>query len=314
MFDRLGRLLKSLRGGPSRLDVIERRLRSLDGIESRLHSFEARLQAGEAGTSPPLIHLDAATGVLRGRVRHLAAQLDLLKSSLEVDAQLFDDFTEWKAAHPIPDRPLVSVCVATFDRANTLLTRCIPSVLAQTYSELELIVVGDGCTDHTAEAIATVRDARVRFVNLAERGRYPLDARRRWMVAGTEPMNKALSLVRGDLVTHLDDDDEYIPDRLEKLVGLARDEGSDIVWHPFWYQDEQGAWKLNEASDFALNDVTTSSVLYRSWFTRLPWRIEAHRVGEPGDWNRFRRMLYLGPVLHRHPEPLLRHYRESRPD
>jgi len=34
---------------------------------------------------------------------------------------------------------------------------------------------------------------------------------------------------------------------------------------------------------------------------------------EPGDWNRFRRLRYVGSVCRRFPEPLVRHYRERRP-
>ena len=70
-------------------------------------------------------------------------------------------------------------------------------------------MVGDCCTDDTAERISHIRDDRLRFVNLSERGRYPEEPYLRWMVAGTVPFNHALSLTRGQFVTHLDDDDEY---------------------------------------------------------------------------------------------------------
>ena len=48
---------------------------------------------------------------------------------------------------------------------------------------------------------------------------------------------------RGDYVTHLDDDDEYLPQRLEVLVQYARARGCDFVWHPFWYRrDDSPEW------------------------------------------------------------------------
>ena len=242
----------------------------------------------------------------------LAAQVDRFKSSLQVDPALHEELRLWKASHPIPERPLVSVCVATYDRKEILLSRCIPSVLAQTYAHLELIVVGDGCTDGTPEAVGRIADPRLRFVNLPQRGRYPGDPERRWMVAGTAPINHALSMARGDWVTHLDDDDEYLPERLETLVAFAREHACDVVWHPFHAEDEQGTWTVNEAREFAWTMVTTSSVFYRSWFTRILWDPEAHRLLEPGDWNRFRRIQYLDPVARRCPLPLLRHHRERR--
>lgn len=238
-------------------------------------------------------------------------QVDLVLCSLSVPEELIHEFHEWKARNPVPERPLVSVTVATYNRARLLTKRCIPSVLNQTYEGLELIVVGDGCFDETEEAVAKIQDPRLRFVNLPQRGSYPADdPARKWMVAGTSALNEGLSMARGDYITHLDDDDEYLPDRLEKLVGLAVEKGCDLVWHPFWYEDGEGRWRINKSLKFARERVTTSSVLYRSWFKKIAWDVKAHLLLEPGDWNRFRRIKYVGPVSVRYPEPLLRHYRE----
>src|SRR6266496_3474924 len=60
---------------------------------------------------------------------------------------------------PIGERPLVSVRVATFNRAELLVGRALPSVLNQTYDELEVVVVGDHCTDQTAERIEALGDS-----------------------------------------------------------------------------------------------------------------------------------------------------------
>jgi glycosyltransferase involved in cell wall biosynthesis len=131
------------------------------------------------------------------------------------------------------------------------------------------------------------------------------------MVAGTHAMNKALSLVRGDFVTHLDDDDEYVPGRIEKLVAFALDRTAELVWHPFWYEDAAGAWKIKKAPRFTFGQITTSSVFYCRALACIAWDLDAWRLREPGDWNRFRKMRYLRPVMRRFPEPLLRHYREG---
>lgn len=244
------------------------------------------------------------------RVRALRAELDALKSQLDVPKDLVREFESWRAAAEIPAHPLVSVCIATYNRAELLTERSIPSILAQTYPHLELIVVGDGCTDDTPERVARIKDSRLRFVNLEERGDYPADPVRRWMVAGTKAMNHALSLCQGDYITHLDDDDEHLPTRLEELVRFAIQERCDFVWHPFWFEVKRNRWALNRAQEFAFQQVTTSSVLYRSWFSRVTWNIRAHELNEPGDWNRFRRIRYIGPSTRRYPAPLLRHYRE----
>lgn len=254
--------------------------------------------------------LESNGAYLSARISHTWDQLDLLKSRLEIAPERFEAFQAARARQSIPQRPLVTVCVATYNRSRLLLQRCLKSLLRQTYRNFEVLVVGDGCTDDTADAVARLRDSRVRFVNLSERGIYPTDPTRRWMVAGTSPLNHALSLAAGDYVTHLDDDDEHLPDRLEKLTLFAAANDCDLIWHPFWTEDPDGSWRVIESPELRLGMVTTSSMFYRSWIKDVLWDVQAHLLAEPGDWNRMRRIKYLGAVALRYPEPLLRHFRE----
>ena len=62
----------------------------------------------------------------------------------------------------------VSVVMATYNRPRAL-RLAVASVRAQTFTDWELIVVGDACTDETAEVVAGFGDARIRFVNLPVR-------------------------------------------------------------------------------------------------------------------------------------------------
>lgn len=252
--------------------------------------------------------LDNRTRTTVRQIELLKEQLDLLKSSLDVPPELVEGFADWKVRSPVPERPLVSVVVATYNRAEALVERCIPSVLGQTYDNLELIVVGDGCTDGTEEAVSGIEDPRLRFFNLPERSAYPEDPRRRWLVAGTPPTNKALSMAKGDFVAQLDDDDEFDPRRLEKLVPFAVENGYDFVWHPFWERSEDGGWRLVEAHHFAYGQVTNASSLYRAWFKNLEADAHSHLLMEPGDWNRFRKIKYISSMYARYPEPLLKKY------
>lgn len=266
-----------------------------------------------------LKRLGTTLNQLEGRLCHLTElynrlcdQTDLLKSAGEIPAEWFDEFRCWKQENPLPQTPRVSVCVATWNRAKLLTQRCLPSLMQQTYSHLEIVVVGDGCTDDTAQRIAALGDERIRFINLPQRGRYPDEPMRRWMVAGTAPMNHALSLCTGDFITHLDDDDEHDPTRVEKLVAFVRANDLDFVWHPFWEERVPGRWDLYPCEQLRLAQVTTSSIFYRRWLGRIGWDINAHMLSEPGDWNRLRKFLYLGVRAMRFPEPLLRHYVENR--
>jgi glycosyltransferase involved in cell wall biosynthesis len=252
----------------------------------------------------------------RQLIRDLRYELDTIKSKLEVPKELFDSFysdrntSEYLSVYD-KDEPLVTVCIGTYNRSRLLVERSIPSVLRQTYKNIELLVIGDCCNDDTAELVNTICDPRLHFINLPERGNYPENPVHRWSVAGTVPFNHALSLAHGDFITHLDDDDEFAHDRIEKLVKFIQREKVDLVWHPFWFERQNGRWDLKKAHEFASSKVTTSSIFYHRWFTAIQWDMEAYRYNEPGDWNRLRKFRYLTTRLARYPEPLLKHYREG---
>jgi hypothetical protein len=283
------------------------RLYRLFWMDDRAAALERRVAKLEA----TIAALNVEGRAARIDIAALQAQASHLLSLSEVPEELTEQYVRWKQSHAVPDEPLVSVCVATYNRSRLLTERCIASVLGQSYDRLELIVVGDGCTDDTEAVVSRIRDPRLRFVNLPERGKYPDDPMLRWMVAGIPPANHALSLATGHYVTHLDDDDEYLPDRLEKLVAFSRDGDCDFVWHPFYQEQAAGQWAVHEAQHLALGQVTTSSVFYRSWFTAIRLDPDAYRLREPGDWNRYRRIKRIAPRVMRYPEPLIRHHCEG---
>ncbi len=248
-------------------------------------------------------------------VDHIYEELDALRSKIDIDDELFDRYqTERKSALYQSvyekDLPLVSICICTYNRGQLLIDRSLKSILEQDYEHFEVIVVGDCCTDNTAELISSLRDERIRFVNLPERGKYPEDPGWRWMVAGAPVLNHAFSLANGDFITQLDDDDEYAPERLNTLVRFIQKTCADMVWHPFWAQDMKGRWHLNKAEYYKKTLVTTSSIFFHNWFKQIPADVQAYKYLEAGDWNRLRKIKYLGAKMIRCPEPLVRHYKE----
>lgn len=101
-------------------------------------------------------------------------------------------------------RPLFSVVLPTHNRVD-LLRHAVDTVLAQTEPAWELIVVDDASTDGTAAYLEEVsrRDARVQVVrNPHSKG-------------GAGARNEGISHSRGEWVAFLDDDDEWMPDKLE---------------------------------------------------------------------------------------------------
>lgn len=264
----------------------------------------------------------AARRVLAGELNALNDRLwmlerdrDLDRSQADLGIGVYDSLQEARRTkaylNAFEERePLVSVVVATFNRAPLLIERSVASLLRQTYKNIEILVVGDACTDASEARLRALDDSRISWTNLPVRGPYPEDNHRRWMVAGSGAMNAGLRMSRGAFVTHLDDDDEHHPARIERLVAQAQASRAEVLWHPFRYQDRGYAWRVNDALEFNVGKVSTSSVFYHSWFARIEWDVQSHTRLEPGDWARFRKFVWLGARMERHPEVLLEHYRE----
>jgi glycosyltransferase involved in cell wall biosynthesis len=104
--------------------------------------------------------------------------------------------------------PRVSAAIITHNRAH-FLPGAIASVLGQTYRDLELIVVDDGSTDDTEEAIAPYRD-RIRYVRRHHGGK-------------AAARNAAVQLAEGELIAFCDSDDQWYPDRLERQLTAYAD-------------------------------------------------------------------------------------------
>ncbi len=193
--------------------------------------------------------------------------------------------------------PLVSVCVPTYNRGPLLIERAVASVLSQTYTNLELIIVGDHCTDNTSELLAQIKDRRLRFYNLPKRSRkYPQTVENHWFVGGAIPANKAMTLARGQWIARVDDDDTWSPDHVEKLLRYAQQEQYEFV-SALYLAERFGERKVAEVARARdpyytrrpadPNDTSpkiggVSTWLYRSYLRFLRYNVECWRK----DWNR----------------------------
>lgn len=128
-----------------------------------------------------------------------------------------------------PVEPLVSVIVPTADRPS-LVVRAVQSALAQTTRALEVVVVVDGPDPATTCALAGVADPRLRLLELPQR-RGVGDAR-----------NAGVDAARGEWIALLDDDDEWLPDKLALQLAVARasSHARPIVSCRFVARDEHG--------------------------------------------------------------------------
>lgn len=109
--------------------------------------------------------------------------------------------------------------MATYDRSE-LLPYSIGSVMRQSLPDWELIVVGDACTDDTAQVVGELAaaDPRIRFVNRTPR-------------CGEQagPNNHGVKLAQGRYIAFLNHDDLWLADHLERGVDAIERLGADLV-------------------------------------------------------------------------------------
>lgn len=190
--------------------------------------------------------------------------------------------------------PLVTVRIATYGRGPLVVERAIPTALAQTYENLEVLVIGDACDDDTAAAVRSVEDPRVRFVNLGARGMYPDHVRLKRMVAGSHPMNVGLALARGSWIAPLDDDDEFTADHVEVLLAHARAHRLEMVYSRSRTELLPDEWHDMGSEPLRQGGLTHGSVLYTSGLRFMRHSNTSWKMLEPSDWNLWKRMQRIG--------------------
>ncbi|HEX2712750.1 MAG TPA: glycosyltransferase [Candidatus Acidoferrales bacterium] len=109
--------------------------------------------------------------------------------------------------------PTVSVVIPTFNR-SMVLTNAIDSVLRQTYADYEIVVIDDGSTDDTHERLRPYT-GRIEYFYQDNRG---LSA----------AQNKGIELAKGEWISVLADDDEWLPTKLERQFAALDILGKDF--------------------------------------------------------------------------------------
>ena len=133
----------------------------------------------------------------------------------------------------IKTHPLVSEVIPTHNRPE-LVGRAVLSALSQTYTNTEVMVVVDGPDKATTDALCSVNDPRLKVVLLPER------------VGGAEARNIGARAARAEWIAFLDDDDEWLPEKLDAQLEkagnssynfpvvasrvIARSPGADYIW------------------------------------------------------------------------------------
>lgn len=190
--------------------------------------------------------------------------------------------------------PLVSFVVPTHTRYESLRDVSLPSILAQTYSNLEVIVSGDCAPAETERVIAEFDDPRIRFCNRTVRGPYPEDETLRWYTIGTPPFNDGLALAKGRWIAALGDDDAVRPDHTETLLRAAQERRYEHC-----YGRHQVHYPNGEVLDVGVfpprkGEFVLQTALFHSGLRFFQMEPADYLYAEPNDWSLCRRMLAAG--------------------
>lgn len=109
----------------------------------------------------------------------------------------------------------VTVIIPTHNRAG-IINFAIQSVLSQTYTDFELIVVDDASKDQTEDHVKSWNDPRIKYVRHSS------------SKGGSAARNTGIRIARGEYITFLDDDDQWVPSKLLKQLTLIKHSDSSV--------------------------------------------------------------------------------------
>lgn len=192
------------------------------------------------------------------------------------------------------DQPLVTVVVPTHKRPD-FLKRTMESILSQTYRNIELIVVSNGRNPANETAARSFNDPRVRYVDQDNSG------------GPSGPRNHGIRLAQGQYIAFCDDDDLWLPKKLEKQVaGLEASPRCGFCYTRMISFNENGdEWTVEQQPRPASfktmlykNEVPVSSILMRTDLVRTHGGFhEGPEVGDAEDYEFSLRYSYLTDFL-----------------
>lgn len=194
---------------------------------------------------------------------------------------------------------LVTVYLPTHNRVGYL-RRAVKSVLGQSFEDFELVICDDGSVDETHEYLKALckTDCRVKVV------------RNEVAMGACASRNRAISVAKGEFITGLDDDDEFLPDRL-KVFLENWNEGRAFLCANSFVNGPSGGSRLYYRSsrrDFSYRDLLLQNEASNQVFTRTKRMIDiggfVDGVQRYQDWDTWIRLAYRFGRFYRIPVPL----------
>lgn len=154
------------------------------------------------------------------------------------------------------DFGLISIIMAAYNAEKTI-EQAIDSVLSQTYTNFELLVVNDCSADRTAELVKSIaaKDSRVRLISNVKN-------------SGVSYTRKhGLEEAKGSWIAILDSDDAWAPEKLEKQIELQRRTNADLLFTGSAFMDSEGHpidWYLHAPKEVTYRQLLKQNVLSNS--------------------------------------------------
>ena len=117
------------------------------------------------------------------------------------------------------NEPMVTVLMSVYN-GEKFLKEAMDSILTQTFTDFEFLIINDGSTDNSVKIIESYNDSRIRLIN---------NEKNLKLIAS---LNKGISLARGKYIARMDCDDISSPMRLEKEVDFLEN-SSDSSFKAF---------------------------------------------------------------------------------
>lgn len=135
---------------------------------------------------------------------------------------------------------MVTAIVTTYKREPAVVVRAVKSILNQTYKDLEIIVVDDSPEDYTLRNAVKEQikllDDRIQYIRHEKNS------------GACQARNTGLAMAKGEYVAYLDDDDEWVPDKIEKQLSVF-ETGSEelglVYCGGLWINEETKKTKVN---------------------------------------------------------------------
>ncbi|WP_017319134.1 glycosyltransferase [Mastigocladopsis repens] len=185
------------------------------------------------------------------------------------------------------NKPKISVIIPAYNSEKTI-QRTIESVLNQSFTEFELIIINDGSQDSTLDIAAQVKDPRIKVFSYANAG-------------ANVSRNRGLSHALGEFVSFLDADDIWTPDKLARqLQALQENVDAKVAYSWTDYIDENDQFLLSGTHITANGDVYeqlllsdflengSNPLIYKEALIRLGGFDESLSAGQ--DWDMWLRL------------------------